>query len=102
MGQARSISGKFTEPELPPRTIVKAGGVVVEHYTRGKEHPPAHAHVLGEGMEVRIGANGKRLKGDPPLSPAQESVINDHLPSIRKALAKVRRWWKWHYHLRKN
>jgi hypothetical protein len=98
----RSPSGKFTEPTLPNSTIVNEGGVRVRHYTRGAEHPPAHAHVTGEGPSTRIGANGKPLAGDPALSPAQKRVVDENLSFIRSALNKVKQWWKWKFHFEDN
>ncbi len=90
---------KYTEPTLPSRTIVNRNGVRVEHYTRGNEHMPAHAHVVGGGSRTRIGANGKPLGGDPELSPAQKQVVDESLPEIRKSINKIRRWWRWNFHL---
>jgi hypothetical protein len=57
--------------------------------------PPAHAHVKGEGPKARIGANGKPLQGDPPLSPQQQGVVDSNLSNIRAAINKIKQWWTW-------
>jgi hypothetical protein len=98
--RGRSGSGRFTEPELPDKTIVKERGVTIEHYTRRNDHPPAHAHVYGEGPDTRIGANGRPLKGDLPLSSTQKSVIAGNLSIIRRSINKIKSWWRWMYHLK--
>jgi RHS repeat-associated protein len=95
----RSRTGKYTEPTLPPSTIARSGGVTIRHYTRGNDHLPAHAHVTGEGEPTRIGANGKPLVGDPPLSPQQKHVVEAHSREIRSAINRIRRWWKYMCHL---
>jgi len=92
-------TGKFAEPILPGKIIVREGGVTVEHYTHGNEHPPAHAHVRGEGPTTRIGANGKPLEGDPELSTTQNRVVKRNSSIIRRDINKIRRWWKYKYHL---
>jgi hypothetical protein len=61
-----------------------AGQIIVEEkgvkiYTHGTNdpHKPAHAHVEGKGDEVRIGENGKPLKGQNELSGRQKEVVKD-------------------------
>lgn len=73
-----------------------------ETLSHSNDHPPAHAHVKGEGKTTRIGANGKPLKGDPELSPTQKRVVERNLAEIRNAINKIRRWWKYQYHLKKH
>jgi hypothetical protein len=94
-----SPSGRFTGPSLPNKTIVNENGVRVEHDTRGNDYPPAHAHVSGGGPSTRIGANGRQLQGDPPLSPQQKSVVENNLPTIRAGINKIKQWWRWKNHL---
>ncbi|WP_043463943.1 polymorphic toxin-type HINT domain-containing protein [Kitasatospora sp. MBT66] len=62
-------------------TIVNQGGVTIQIYSN--DHAPPHAHVQGRGDEVRIGQNGKPLKGDPALSKNQQKVIDDNIKLIR-------------------
>ncbi|QDT36044.1 polymorphic toxin-type HINT domain-containing protein [Stratiformator vulcanicus] len=85
----------YTEPTLPNKTILERKGVRVEHYTRSNDHLPAHAHVYGQGLGTRIGANGKPLDGDRPLSAAQKTVITENKRDIRKAINQIRKWWRW-------
>ncbi len=81
-----------TEPSLPPKQIAEGNGVKVEHYYRGDDHAPAHAHVVGGGRTTRIGANGKPLHGDPELTSAQRAVIDENKSAIRKSVNKIGRW----------
>ncbi len=86
------LLSEYTEPTLPTRTIVNENGVTVEHYYHGGDHGPPHAHVHGQGPRTRIGQNGKPLKGDLELSPAQEKVIQSNLSTIRGAIGKISKW----------
>jgi hypothetical protein len=86
------FSKNFTEPNLPGKTIVSESGVTVEHYYHAEEHGPAHAHVIGGGGKVRIGQNGKPLKGDPELSYKQRDVVDGNISEIRRALGKIGNW----------
>ena len=85
--------GLNTEPTLPPGTIIKDGGVTIEHYYHGSDHLPAYGHVKGEGPTVRIGANGKPLKGEPELSPQQKRVVKRNKSKIRSVLNKINHWF---------
>jgi hypothetical protein len=97
----RSKSGKYTEPELPASVIISENGVVIEHYYRSNDHAPAHMHVTGDGSDskIRIGANGKVLKGDPPLNSKQKKVISSNLAKIRRAGDRIKRWLVFHDYL---
>jgi hypothetical protein len=86
--------GKLTEPDLPPKTIVKDGKVEVVHYTRSGDHGPAHLHVKGGGKETKIGQAGKPIDGSSELSPAQSRVIKEHKKEIRKSVDQIQRWKK--------
>ena len=92
-GIVTKSGGSLTEPKLPGKTIVSEDGVTVEHYTRSGDHGPPHAHVSGQGPSTRIGQNGKPLKGDAELSPAQRQVIDDNKSVIRKAIDQIGRWF---------
>jgi RHS repeat-associated protein len=84
--------GSTTEPTLPARNIATEGEVTVQHYYRGGDHPPAHAHVTGGGRTTRIGPNGKPLKGDPELTGTQKDAVEANKSAIRSALRKIGRW----------
>lgn len=65
-------------------TIVNKDGVRIKSYGTGDVHKPAHGHVTGGGKDVRIGPNGKPLKGEPELSSKQRSVIQNILKIYEK------------------
>ncbi|PSK96773.1 intein [Murinocardiopsis flavida] len=65
-------------------TVVEVNKVKIVIYSN--DHAPPHAHVKGGGKEVRIGQNGKPLKGDPELSPKQRKVVDENIGKIRKAI----------------
>jgi hypothetical protein len=92
---------RYTEPTLPPKTIVQQDGVLVEHYYRSGDHGPAHAHVSGQGPDTRVGANGKPLAGDPELSGRQGGIIVDNIADIRGAINKINQWLTWNKYFNK-
>ena len=93
----RKNDGKYSEPDMPPRTIVDEHGVRIENfYCSQGDHAPPHLHVTGHGAEVRIGQNGRPLENDPPLSRLQSEVVERHRNQIRKALRKIGRWHWFH------
>jgi hypothetical protein len=71
------------------KTIVKENGVTIKSYGTNDVHKPAHAHVKGGGPEVRVGANGKPLKGQPELSDKQRKVIDNNRKDVRKEVNAV-------------
>jgi len=83
MSQASSSSGRAG------KTIANENGVKVKSHGTGDAHKPAHAHVEGGGKQVRVGPNGKPLKGEPELSSKQSKVVNDNIKDIRKEVNKV-------------
>lgn len=86
--------GKYPQPLMPPRTLVRQNGVTIENYYCSQgDHGPPHLHLHGKGDETRIGQNGHPLKNDPAPSPAQKEVISDNRALIRKALKKIGRWY---------
>jgi hypothetical protein len=87
-------SKQSLEPTLPPKKIVSENGVLIKHYTKSGDHAPAHLHVTGKGVEVRIGQNGKPLKGNAELSSDQKEVVQNNLPEIRSAVRKIQKWHK--------
>ena len=46
-------------------------------------------NVLGKGNEVRIGANGKPLKGEPELTTQQKKVVEGSKKEIRKEVNAI-------------
>ena len=94
-----SSSGKFTEPNLPNKTIVNENGVKVEHYYKSGDHAPPHMHVKGGGANTKIGANGKPIKGSSELSPLQSAVINANKSKIRSAGNKISDYQKFQGYL---
>ncbi|WP_228272579.1 RHS repeat-associated core domain-containing protein, partial [Acinetobacter bereziniae] len=82
------------EPTLPNSKIVQQSGITIEHYYYGNDHLPAHAHVNGGGKTVKIGANGKPLKGEPALSSKQQQVVNENLSVIRRDINKINKYLK--------
>ncbi len=91
----KSVTGKFTEPTLPNKTIVNERGVTVEHYYKSGDHSPAHMHVGGGGPSSKIGANEKPIKGSPELTKTQQSVIKDNKSAIRSAGQKINNYQKY-------
>ena len=71
--------------------IAEENGVRIQSYGSNDVHKPAHAHVIGGGKETRIGANGKPMKGQPPLTTKQRKVVDNHKTQIRKEVNKVGR-----------
>ena len=90
-----SKTGKYTEPTLPNKTIVKQDGVEVKHYYKSGDHAPAHMHVEGKGGSTKIGANGKPIKGSSELSKTQSDVINANKSIIRSAGNKINNYQKY-------
>ena len=88
-------STQFTEPTLPPKIVVYENGVKIIHYTKSGDHGPPHLHVKGEGKEVKIGQNGKPIKGEAELTSSQEQVINNNKSKIRNAVQKIQKWHKY-------
>ena len=70
-------------------TIAKKNGVTIETYGSNDVHKPAHAHVKGKGKHVRIGPNGKPLKGQPELSNQQKNVVDENISAIRREVNKI-------------
>ena len=71
------------------KTIANEKDVKIISYGTNDSHKPAHAHVKGGGKEVRIGPNGKPLKGQPELSSKQKQIVEKNKKEIRKELNAV-------------
>ncbi|MPM39914.1 hypothetical protein SDC9_86550 [bioreactor metagenome] len=71
------------------KIIIKENGVTEKSYGTNDAHKPAHAHVKGGGKEVRVGPNGKPLKGQPELSDKQRKVVENNKKVIRKEVNAV-------------
>jgi len=80
---------KVIEGGRAGKTIVKENGVIIKSYGTNDAHKPAHAHVLGGGKDVRVGPNGKPLKGQPELTDKQKKVIDNNRKEIRKEVNAV-------------
>ena len=94
LGKAASIiGGTITDnKKLLGRsgtTIARKNGITIKTYGTNDAHKPAHAHVIGKGKEIRIGANGKPLKGEGELSTAQKKVVKDNKKEIRKEVNAI-------------
>lgn len=90
----RKHGGKFTQPEMPQRAVVRENGVTIEQfYCSGGDHGPPHLHVSGKGPKTRIGQKGHPLKGDPEPSSDQKQVINNNKAAIKKTLKRIGRWY---------
>ncbi|MCP4594564.1 MAG: hypothetical protein GY842_27855, partial [bacterium] len=85
--------GTLTEPNLPPKTVVRDGQVEVVNLYRSGEHAPAHLHVKGGGPTARIGQAGRPLKGS--LTSIQRKAVERHKSKIRKAVDQIQRWWRY-------
>ncbi len=93
-GPTRKNGGATTEPTLPKKTVVEQDGVTVKHFTKSGDHGPAHLHVEGKGPSTKIGMNGKPIKGSSELSATQKSVVDANKSTIRSAVDKIQRWFK--------
>ena len=71
------------------KVIVKKNGITIKSYGTNDAHKPAHAHVKGKGHEVRIGPNGKPLKGEKELSTQQKQIVDENKKEIRREINKV-------------
>jgi RHS repeat-associated protein len=73
----------------PGTIIAKENGITIKTYGTNDAHKPAHAHVTGKGSEVRVGPNGKPLKGQPELSTQQKRVVDNHKKALRKEVKAI-------------
>jgi hypothetical protein len=95
-----AMAGRFTEPTLPPNTIVDQDGVTINHNYRSNDHDPPHAHVEEDGKnKTKIGQNGKPLAGEPELTSRQQNVVQQNRSQIRSAVRKIGRWLKYKKYL---
>jgi hypothetical protein len=90
----RKRSGRYTQPDMPPRTLVRENGVTIANFYRSQgDHGPPHLHVAGKGSETRIGQNGHPLSRDHEPTYEQKTLIAKNKGVIRKALRKIGRWY---------
>ena len=66
--------------------VFHSGGVKGIIYSG--DHGPPHLHIVGGGVECRVGQNGKPILKDGPLTPVQQRVIKENLDKIRDAIRK--------------
>jgi hypothetical protein len=84
-----------TAPKLPPKVIAQRGNVRIEHYFHGgKDHGPAHLHIIDGKKETRIGAMGLPgvFKSDKPLTPSMQKLVDANRSQIRAAINKIHHW----------
>ncbi|WP_127530534.1 YggN family protein [Paenibacillus kobensis] len=81
---------------LPPKTITNNNSVGrIEHYFHSNDHLPAHVHVIdSKGKVVRVGENGKPLKGEPELNRSQQQLVTQYKSQIRNTVGKIIKWQK--------
>lgn len=65
VGEQRVLVHNCTPPKMPPSNVAQGNGVTIRHNYKSGDHPPAHMHVDGGGQSIKIGANGKPIKGQP-------------------------------------
>lgn len=104
---ASKQGGKYTESTLPPKLVVKEGGIEITYNRPGPipgepklpgvkvEHPPGHLHIKGGGPEITIGQGGKPLDPGVELTQAQQQVVNNNRQVIEKAVDKLQRWFRY-------
>ena len=73
----------------PGTIIAKENGITIKTYGTNDAHKPAHAHVTGKGSEVRVGPNGKPLKGQPELTTQKKRVVDNHKKALRKEVKAI-------------
>ncbi|MDE5566241.1 MAG: hypothetical protein K2I77_04575, partial [Anaeroplasmataceae bacterium] len=69
--------------------VGKSGGYRVKHYYPN-DHQPPHVHIYGDDIKgshgIRVGLDGKPLKGEPSLSPQAKNAITKLLEVIKEVL----------------
>jgi hypothetical protein len=66
-------------------TVFREAGYVFQIYAN--DHDP-HGHLKGKGYDIRIGQNGKPLKGEPELNSSQQKLVEKYKSQIRSGLKK--------------
>lgn len=90
-----SFFNRVEAAELPDKTIGSNGSGKVVHYFASGDHGPAHVHVYdNKGNMVRVGQNGKPLKGEPELNSAQQKLVNEYKKQIRNTTTKIMKWYR--------
>lgn len=70
-----SFGLRYIKTKLPPKVIVEADEVTIEHYY-SNNYLQIHAHVKDGGYETKISSNGHHpIKGYLDLTPKQRSVV---------------------------
>ena len=88
--------------EITHNYFVGSDGVLVHNINDGGvtigsamgDHGPPHLDVCGCGPKVRIGQNGKPLRGEPELSPQQKRICKKHKKWIRKKVKEIMRGFR--------
>jgi hypothetical protein len=69
----RKVGGRYTEPDLPDRVVVRHGLVTIEHFYRSGDHGPPHLHVSGGGTASRSEVTRRLLcRSKMRLTPTDE------------------------------
>lgn len=76
------------------KCVVNENGVKIESYYPNDHGNPAHLHVKGGGGATKIGPNGLPVRGYPPLTPKQASVVSRNLPLIKKTIKVIQKGLK--------
>lgn len=84
----KSTAGPAGAGAQQPRRPVQRGRI------RGVRQPRDALRVVGRPT-TRIGANGNPFRRDPAPTPAQQRVIEEERPAIRRAINKIGKWLDW-------
>ncbi|MEF2245373.1 hypothetical protein [Paenibacillus sp. IITD108] len=90
------VGEKAYAAELPPSNVspVTNYGYIQDYYF-SNDHGPAHVHVYdSKNNVVRVGQNGKPLKGEPELNREQQKLVKMYLPQIRSSVARIMRYYR--------
>ncbi|MEU8001236.1 polymorphic toxin-type HINT domain-containing protein [Catellatospora sp. NPDC049111] len=80
-----------------PSGVIARGpkGMSISIYAN--DHWPPHAHLKGNGFDIRIGQNGKPVNKGVVLTSAQEKFVKDNLKTLRNSMrAKMAEYNKNH------
>jgi hypothetical protein len=75
---------------LPDKILAKSADGYIEHRYKSGAHKPKHVHVIDKnGKDIRVGQNGKPLKGEGELNRLQQKLIEENKGKIRQTLKKI-------------
>ncbi len=73
-------------------SIAQQGDLELVNQYYGGDHLPYHVHVKSTSPEVRdikVGQNGKPLKGQPELNAREKAFVKKNIKSVRKTVKKI-------------